>query len=61
MKNLILFKVSQINWKQLVTFSDNVNIAVEKIAYLLSTIIEKHAPLPTVNVSEQVFKVIEFF
>ena len=40
-----LSDVCQINWKQLVDLSGNVNTAVNNFTYLLSTVIEKHDPL----------------
>ena len=49
MKNIysdkFLSDISQINWKQLDDLSENVNTAVNNFTYLLSTVIEKHAPV----------------
>ena len=48
-----LSDLRQIDWDQIVTSSDNVNSAVEGWTHLLSLIIEKHAPLRTMSVSNQ--------
>ena len=49
----LLLNLRQIDWGQIVTSSDNVN-SLEKWTHLLSLIIEKHAPLRTMSVSDKV-------
>ena len=57
MKNFVnssfLFDLSQIDWDLLVESSNDVNEAVEKWSALLSLIIEKHAPMRTIKVSDK--------
>ena len=57
MKNFVnssfLFDLSQVDWDLLVESSNDVNEAVEKWSALLSLIIEKHAPMRTIKVSDK--------
>ena len=50
----LLYDLRQIDWDQIVSTSHDVNSAVEKWSYLLSLVIEKHAPLRTMTVSDKV-------
>ena len=50
----LLYDLRQIDWDQIVATSHDVNSAVERWSHLLSLVIEKHAPLRTMTVSDKV-------
>ena len=52
-RNNFLFDLSQVGWELLVESSTDINEAVEKWSSSLSLIIEKHAPMRTIKVSDK--------
>lgn len=48
-----LSDVASIDWEQLLGHSDDINVLVNNWSSLFSSIIEKHAPLRQVRVSER--------
>ena len=52
-KEAFLNDVASIDWEQVLGHSDDINVLVKNWSSMLSTIIEKHAPLRQIRVSER--------
>ena len=51
-KSEFLDDLQKIDWKGIVTHTDDVNIIVEQLTTMFSLVLEKHAPLRNRRVSE---------